>query len=162
MNIKLNISILVFAVFFSIIVRAEYRPDFGCEGGVFGVTLPKTYPEVLAMGIVISNKIDRTIDYGKYKVDFRTLKYDGLILSVVTFSNDKNKYMFGGANIKKSKWKLAKNVRVGANVDTIRRHLKDKMAADSGNIHIGGDTANLYISVFGGKITSIDYDCHTG
>lgn len=149
-------------------VRAEqkdqvnYVPEFRCVGGPYGLQLPKSYNEVKKIGKLKSEKVLRTESWDNYKTHERELVFDGLRLYVITFTNDRAKYLIAAAEITKRRWFLAGNFRVGDLIEEAQKKLNAQTNPKAHSLEFGGESDSVIFRVSGGRITTITYDCYTG
>jgi hypothetical protein len=138
-----------------------YDPSFTCRGGPLGLRLPATYQAVRSIGKLEREEVTGVQDWKTYKSEDRELVFGGLTLHVVTFTNDKSRYMVSGAVITGSQWTLGGGIRIGNPVAEVLRRAGKGVLKD-GAIAIGGDTDTVTFHAPDGKVTQITYECYTG
>jgi hypothetical protein len=166
MNARLCIALAIALAFPCFSVPAQdssltYDPSFTCSEGPLGLRLPQSYQAVRSIGKLERDEVVRVQEWETYQSEDRELTFSGLKLYVVTFTNDKSRYMVAGAVITGSQWSLAGGIKIGDSVEDVLRRT-GKGTLSGGEVAIGGDTDIVRFGATGGKVTEIRYECYTG
>ena len=161
---RFTTAIIIALLCSSVVARdlpVTYDPNFKCENGLLGLRLPKSYEAVRSIGKLQQEQVVRVEDWGTYKSEGRELIFSGLTLHLVTFTNDKSRYMVESAVISGRQWALAGKIKIGDTVKDVLRRARKGVLKD-GEIEIAGDTDFVRYRIFKGKVTKITYVCYTG
>jgi hypothetical protein len=139
----------------------NYAPDFTCEGGPYGLTLPQSYTALARLKSVRGNEL---VDDGKSKPDsseVRKLHFDGLALTIAMVNGIPGRYIVVTAEISKPRWKVGP-IAVGQSLDTASRLMLARHVTLDASHSFVGDTDSATIVVEDSKITAIHFACYTG
>ncbi|HTN12635.1 MAG TPA: hypothetical protein VL154_16815 [Acetobacteraceae bacterium] len=139
-----------------------YVPAFTCQQESLGIRLPRTYPMLRRIAPIRAETVGEVTNWGAYQTVFRDLRFDGLHLQVVTFSNDPQRYMLAGASITDPQWTPEGLLRIGQTLAETRRRLSEFGVALSESLTIGGDGDAVTIRATAGHIVELNYSCYTG
>jgi hypothetical protein len=142
--------------------HVNHVPEFACSSGPHRLKLPKSYSSVRRLGKLKRETVTRTEDWDGYKAQERELVFEGLRLLVITFTNDRDRYIIAAADITDRRWNLVDGFRVGDTIDKARAKLAAASNANADTLEFGGDTDVVLFKVSGGRVTAISYDCYTG
>jgi hypothetical protein len=142
-----------------------YLESLHCQEGPYALVLPPTLDGLRALGKPVRERNGPSeAQAGEgYSISRKTLEFDGLVLQLIVFSNDKQRYMLASAEISSPRWSIAGPFRIGASLaDT--RTLLGKAAQDDEGLHAeyGGDVDSLRFEQLGGRVSKISYQCYTG
>ena len=142
--------------------QVNYVPEFSCSRGPHSLRLPKSYDQLRSIGKLKSQKVIATQDWDKYKTQERELLFDGLRLTVITFTNDKARYVISGAEITDRRWSIAGSFKIGDTIEEALKSLNARRNPKANQIKVGGDTDSVVFRVVDGRVVAIAYDCYTG
>jgi len=134
-----------------------------CQGGSFGLRLPRRLPEVMKLGPVKREEVREVEKWEGYTATRKYVYFAGFTLGLVTFSNDPNRYMVSFAEITDPRWTRVAPFSVGESVDSARGKLGAPAANDPElKATYGSEGGDISFQSSGGKITKITYGCYTG
>ena len=139
---------------------AQSAEDFYCDRGRHALRLPKTYAELRKIGALLNEITTDGWDYGDYKTHKRELRFDGLTLTVTTFTNSP-KYMVSSVLVSSPVWSVTGAFKVGQSIESAPVKAGDKRALD-GPVMVAGEGDDAELTVRNGKITQISYRCYDG
>jgi hypothetical protein len=135
---------------------------FSCQSGPFAPSLPKTLPSLLKIGTLKSDTKGEVHDWDTYRATERTLKFEGLTLAVVDFSNNPDRYLLGSLASSSSKWKLTPAFQVGGLAQQPLRAVGAPTDFKEGVLRVVGETDSVSLVVQSGRIMRVTYECYTG
>ena len=135
--------------------------EFDCNKGPYAAAIPREFSKLRQFAPLLSERELGNEDWGEYKAIGRELRFDGLTVVVVTFSNGRP-YMLSGIRVSAPQWQVTGHLRVGMKASEFFSRLgKPRVADGVWNISQLGPT-ELFLTVKDGKIAVIDYACYTG
>ena len=143
--------------------QSGYLPEFGCQTPPFGLRLPMHLQGVMNLSPVKHVEILETEKWEGYTTTRKYVHFQGLTLGLITFSNDRERYMVSRAEITDVRWAEISPFRVGEYTSTVQR--KFGLPADSDpdlKSSYGSEGGDLRFESADRKITKIIYDCYTG
>jgi len=134
-----------------------------CNGGAHGLRLPATLPELMRLGRVQQETVQGTERWEGYTATRKTVSFQGLVLGIVTFSNQADRYMLSSAEISSASWQKLSPYVVGQPVKTVRSVL-GAAAADDEQLRstYTGESDSIRFETTGGKVSKVVYQCYTG
>ncbi|MES2635044.1 MAG: hypothetical protein V4669_18905 [Pseudomonadota bacterium] len=136
-------------------------PAFSCVTGPFAVQLPAVLSGLRALGKLKEEKVVRVQSWEGYKAVERWLRFEGMELQIVTFTNDPERYTLGSALFESPRWSQAP-ARVGEPSGPLVTRLGAAQVEANANWRFAGETDSLYIQSKAGKISRVLYECYTG
>lgn len=133
-----------------------------CTSGPWRIKLPSSYRALRSLAKLKREKLHGEEDAGTYRAQHRSLRFVGLELFVVTHSNKPDRYVLSGAVITTPAWRLAGPLRVGAPAGTAFKGLELKELAPDAEIELTGEADTIRITLAGGRIQEVEYDCAGG
>ena len=134
-----------------------------CVGGSYGLRLPATLPALNTMAPLVSTLILEVEKHEGYTATRKVLRFKGLTLGVVTFSNDPTRYALDSAEISSSAWRNIAPFRVGQRIEAAHKLLG--VIADP-DLYLRstytGEAESVRFESRSGRITSVIYECYTG
>ena len=98
-----------------------------------------------------------------YTTTRKYVYFEGLTIGLVTFSNDRNRYMVSFAEITDPRWTRISPFKVGETTVSARKKIGSPAGKDpSLKLHYGSEGGDIYFEIVGGRIRKITYDCYTG
>lgn len=144
-------------------VAGVYTEQLSCYGPPLGLQLPKHLPDVMKLGPVDKEDVRQVEQWEGYTATRKLVYFPGLVLGLVTFSNDPNRYMVGFAEISDTRWKKLAAFHVGESLESARRKLGPAAANDPELlVSYGGESDEIRFENYRGKLTKITYACYTG
>ena len=135
--------------------------DLSCTKGPYRLKLPKSYKAVRGLGAVRRDRVLKIEDHGTYTATHRELRFNGLELELVTWSNEPGRYAVTRAIITTSNWRIAAPLRVGAPAKQALRGLANESPRD-GELEFSGGADSVRIALAGGRIFDVEYSCQPG
>jgi len=134
-----------------------------CLGGPFGLRLPSTLPELLAMAPVLSEQVLQVEQWEGYKAIRKTVRFAGLTLGLVTFSNDPKRYALASAEIRSQDWLRIAPFGVGQGTGVVRKRL-GRVAEDDLDLRsiYSGENESVRFQSRSGRVTAVIYECYIG
>lgn len=140
-----------------------YVEHISCTDGSFRLRLPQNLPDVMKLGIVEKEKIDKIEKWDGYTTTHKTVFFRDLSLGLITNSNDSKRYMVSHVEITGKKWEHIAPFRIGESIQSVRGKLGRAAAEDPSLMaKYSGDTDEISFRHAAGKITKITYGCYTG
>lgn len=140
-----------------------YIEHISCDKGPFSLRLPKTFTELMKLGVVKKEKIDQVEIWDGYATTRKTLYFAGLSMGLITFSNDPDRYMVSFAKITGAQWSDLTPFPIGESVQSVVAKLGAPATADPRlKASYEGDTSAISFRHARGKITRVKYECYTG
>jgi len=161
-----NLIVLV-VTFAAALANAQEEPsyieEFTCTGGKFGLQLPSNLADVMKMDKVIKETVYEIEKWEGYTTTSKLISFPGLSLAVITFSNDKKRYMVSGAEISDSKWAKISPFSVNESIESVKAKLGKISKKDSSlKLSYGSEDGEVKFFTKNGKTTKITYSCYTG
>jgi hypothetical protein len=94
-------------------------------------------------------------------VTHRELRFNGLELVVVTFSNKPNQYLLSKAILSSPAWKIGGQLKVGSAAKSALRGFQQQALPKDGELEFGGDTDSVRVTLAAGRVLDVEYSCHT-
>jgi hypothetical protein len=139
-----------------------YVAQLSCASGPYRVRLPKSYKALRTLGQLRRERIVRTEEQGTHTVTHRELRFNGLELVVITFSNKPNQYVLSKAILSSPAWKVGGQLKVGSAAKSALRGLQEKDLPKEGELEFRGDTDSIRVNLAAGRVLDVEYSCHTG
>ena len=133
-----------------------------CSTGPYAVKLSKSYKAVRKLAPIKKEGLLKTEDRGRYKAEYHLLSFDGLELIVITISNAPDRYVLSSATVTSPNWNLTGRFRVGNSAAFALQGLPVKSIQANGEVSLGDGKDSIRLTLYGGHIKQIDYDCHIG
>ena len=132
--------------------------DLSCTKGPYRLKLPKSYRAVRGLGTIRRDRVLKIEDRGAYTATHRELRFNGLEIELVTFSNEPGRYALTKAIITTSNWRIAGALRVGAPARSALRGLANESPRD-GELEFSGATDSLRVNLAAGRVLDVEYSC---
>ena len=137
------------------------RPGFQCVGSPDGVQLPETLSALRRLGVLLSEEVVRTEEWEGYKAVEKRLRFKGLSLHVITFTNQPERYSLGSLELSSPAWSVAP-IAVGQPSEPLLRRLGARRTTSSGVWRFNGESESLIIEAHRGNVRRVLYECYTG
>jgi hypothetical protein len=135
-----------------------YVADLSCTQGPYRLKLPKSYRAVRGLGTIRRDRVLKIEDRGTYTATYRELRFNGLEIELVTFSNEPGRYALTKAIITTRNWRIAGALRVGAPARSALRGLANQSPRD-GELEFSGATDSLRVNLAAGRVLDVEYSC---
>jgi hypothetical protein len=140
-----------------------YIKDFSCDHGPFGLRLPSDARAFSQLGPVLQRRSGEVDQEGSYQTTRTYVRYSGLDLGYIAFSDDPARYLISYIEVTGPDWQITGPFQVGSTVSTVQRILGPAAQDDSGlQRSYGSEGASVTFEQVKGKITKIRYECYTG
>src|SRR5205085_12251390 len=110
-------------------------------------------------GPLKSERLLREQDFGTYRARHRELVFNGLKLSVVTYSDQPETYQVSGAEIRSAQWKIAGPFRYGAALPALVGDVQTKTIKSSALVEFSSDEDTVRVQLRGHRVSSLTYLC---
>ena len=138
---------------------SHFVNKFSCDSGPYALKLPKTYDELRKLGPLKSERLVRDKDLGAYRASYRELVFNGLRLSVVTYSDQPEKYQVASAEIRSPQWKIAGPFRYGAALPATVGDVATKTLKGTATVEFNGEEDLVRVQLKGHRVASLVYLC---
>ena len=136
-------------------------PGFQCTGMAQSVRLPSKLSQLRQLGRVTHEQVVHTQEWDGYKAVEKLIRFEGMRLRVVTFTNDPEKYSLSGAYIESSAWNLSP-FPIGQPIRAAVSRLGVTNPASNAVWQFSGESESLYLESRKGKVFRVVYECYTG
>ena len=134
-----------------------------CVGEPYGLKLPATLPELLAMSSVQSEQELQVEQWDGYTATRKTIRFKGLVVGLVTYSNDSKRYSLTSVEIRSSSWASLSPFRVGQSTAEVRQKLGGAGEDDSNLRSVyAGENESVHFETRASHVTAVIYECYTG
>ena len=134
-----------------------YAKQVSCTSGPYRVKLPKSYRALKRMALLKREKVLSEEPDGST----RELRFVGAELVVFLSAERPDQYTLARATFMTAKWRIMGPLRVGAPASLALKGLPVKPVPRYGEITIEGDEDAILLTVAGGRVQEIDYECGT-
>jgi hypothetical protein len=138
---------------------SHFIDKMSCDSGPYGLKLPKTYEELKKLGGLKSERLVRDQDLGPYRARHRELIFNGLRLSIVTYSDQPDKFQVTAAEIRSASWKIAGPFRHGQALPPMVGDVATKNLKSTSIIEFTGEEDLVRVSLVGRRVASLVYLC---
>jgi hypothetical protein len=132
-----------------------------CTAGPYRIKLPKTYSALKRMALLKREKSLGEEQARGETVMVRELRFVGLEMVVYTSSSKPNQYQLARATFTTPKWRIMGPLRVGAPASLALKSLRPKDVPRFGEVTLEGEHDSILLTVAGGRVQEIDYECAT-
>jgi hypothetical protein len=132
-----------------------------CSKGPFRVKLPKTYAALKRMGTLKRERVLYEEDLGTHRVAARELRFVGLEMVVYTSSGKPGQYQLARIAVLTPRWRITGPLRVGTATGVALKGIPVKPMPRNGEITLEGEHDSILLTVGGGRLQAIDYECAT-
>jgi hypothetical protein len=139
----------------------NYVAEVSCTKGPYRLKLPKSYKALRALAPLRREKVLGKEDRDGYTVTYRELRFTGLELEVVTFSNDPSRYLVSSAVLSTPAWKIGGQLRVGSPAKSALRGLARDELPKEGELEFSGETDSIHVTLAAGRVLDVEYSCNT-
>ena len=143
-------------------------PEYFVEGlrcleGKHSLQLPKTLPALRNLAPVLKVEDLGVERWQGYTTIHRRIRFAGLTVGVVAYSNDANRYSLERVEIRGAQWARIAPFAVGETIESVRGKLGE-IAVDDVTLRsiYSGENESLHFETKSGKVSAIIYQCYTG
>ena len=136
-------------------------PGFQCVGGTDSIRLPAKVSSLRSLGKLISEETVRIEEWQGYKAIEKLLRFNGLSVQVVIFTNAPERYSLGAVYLESPVWSLGP-YRVGQPAAPLVKQLGAKNFSSNATWRFNGESDSLQIEARSGRVRRIIYECYTG
>jgi hypothetical protein len=163
MAVRALLAAVLFLVFGSATAQPEeeevsaYAKNVSCTTGPYRIKLPKSYRALKRLAVLKRERLLREEGDGA----IRELRFVGAELVVFTSREKPDHFTLARATFTTSKWRIMGPLRVGAPAALAVKGLEVKPLPRFGEITLEGDGDAILLTVAGGRVQEIDYECGT-
>lgn len=161
MRTVLLIALALGVASFEVSAQSYNVADLSCTKGPYRLKLPKSYRAVRGLGAIRRDRVLKIEHHGTYTASYRELRFNGLEIELVTFSNQPGGYALTKAIITTSNWRIGGPLRVGAPAKSALRGLANESPRD-GELEFNGATDSLRVNLAAGRVLDLEYSCQPG
>jgi hypothetical protein len=132
-----------------------------CTSGPYRIKLPKTYSALRRMAVLKREKSLGEEHARGETVTARELRFVGLEMVVYTSSGKPNQFQLARATFTTPKWRIMGPLRVGAPASLALQGLRPRDLPRFGEVTLEGEHDSILLTVAGGRVQEIDYECAT-
>ena len=136
---------------------SAYAKQVSCTSGPYRIKLPKSYRALKRMALLKREKILSEEADGST----RELRFVGAELVVFLSAERTDQYTLARATFTTAKWRIMGPLRVGAPASLALKGLPVKPVPRYGEVIIEGDEDAILLTLAGGRVQEIDYECGT-
>jgi len=136
-------------------------PGFHCTGMKESVRLPGKLSQLRKLGKLNEEQTIRVEEWDGYTAIEKLLRFNGLYVQVITFTNDPERYNLAAVYVETPGWSVSP-VRVGVAADEPLSRLGAIRPGPSGTWRFAGESDSLYVEARNGKVFRVVYECYTG
>lgn len=160
--IKASLMAIAVLAFISPDAKAQaYVADLSCTTGPYRLRLPKTYKALRVLAPLKRERVLQKEDEGTHTVTYRELRFNGLELEVVTYSNKPNQYVLSSAVLSTSAWRIGGQLRVGTAARIALKGLAAQPYPGDGELEFNGDADSIRVTLSRGRVLDVEYSCAT-
>jgi hypothetical protein len=138
---------------------SHFIDKLSCDSGPYGLKLPKTYDELRKLAPLKGERLVREQDFGTYRARYSELIFNGLKLSVVTYSDQPDTFQVSGAEIRSPQWKIAGPFRYGQALPPVVGDVATKTLKSSATIEFSGTEDVVRVQLRGRRVAALTYLC---
>lgn len=136
---------------------SAYAKRVSCTSGPYRIKLPKSYRALKRMALLKREKVLSEEADGST----RELRFVGAQLVVFLSTERTDQYTLARATFTTAKWRIMGPLRVGAPASLALKGLPVKPVPRYGEVTIEGDEDAILLTLAGGRVQEIDYECGT-
>ncbi len=140
---------------------AAYAKQVSCTSGPYRVKLPKSYRALKRLALLKREKVLEEQEQDGVRTATRELRFVGAELVVFTSSDQPERYTLARATFTTSKWRIMGPLRVGSPARLALKGLPVAPVPRHGAVVLEGDSDAILVTLAGGRVQEIDYECGT-
>lgn len=130
-----------------------------CAKGPYRVKLPRSYAALKRMAALKRERVLYEEDLGSHRVSARELRFVGLEMVVYTHSDKPGQYQLARIAVLTPRWRITGPLRVGTATSVALKGVPRKPLPRNGEITLEGEHDSILLTVAGGRLQAIDYEC---
>jgi len=138
---------------------SHFIDKLACDSGPYGLKLPKTYDELRKIAPLKGERLVREQDFGTYRTRHRELVFNGLKLSIVTYTDHPDEYQVASAEIRSPQWKIGGPFRYGQALPPVVGDVATKTLKSTATIEFSGDEDVVRVQLKGRRVAALTYLC---
>jgi hypothetical protein len=157
-------SLLAIAVIALLLPEANaqtYVADLSCTTGPYRVRLPKTYRALRVLAPLKRERVLQKEEQDGHTTVYRELRFNGLELELVTYSNKPNQYVLSSAVLSTAAWRIGGQLRVGTAARIALKGLAPQPYPNDGELEFNGDADSIRVTLSRGRVLDVEYSCAT-
>lgn len=160
--IRALIAIAVLAVAGLPEAKAQtYVADLSCTTGPYRVRLPKTYRAVRALAPLKRERVLQKEEQDGHTAVYRELRFNGLELELVTYSDKPNQYVLSSAVLSTAAWRIGGQLRVGTAARIALKGLAAQPYPSDGELEFNGAADSIRVTLSRGRVLDVEFSCAT-
>ena len=136
-------------------------PNFQCAGMKESVRLPGKLSQLRKLGKLNDEQTVHVQEWNGYKAIEKLLRFNGLYVQVITFTNDPERYNLASVHIEAQGWSVSP-IRVGSPATEVLTRLGAIKPGPNATWQFVGESDSLYVEARDGKVFRVVYECYTG
>ena len=138
---------------------SHFIDKLACDSGPYSLKLPKTYDELRKIAPLKGERVVREQDFGTYRTRHRELVFNGLKLSIVTYTDHPDEYQVASAEIRSPQWKIGGPFRYGQALPPVVGDVATKTLKSTATIEFSGDEDVVRVQLKGRRVAALTYLC---
>jgi hypothetical protein len=138
---------------------SHFIDKLSCDSGPYSLKLPKTYEELRKLAPLKGERLVREQDFGTYRARYRELVFNGLKLSVVTYSDQPETFQVSLAEIRSPQWKIAGPFRYGQALPAVVGDVATKTLRSTATVEFSGTEDVVRVQLKGRRVAALTYLC---
>jgi len=159
--IRAFLAIAVFALVLPEAKAQTYVADLSCTSGPFRVKLPKSYKALRVLAPLKRERVLQKEEQDGQTTVYRELRFNGLELEVVTYSNKPNQFVLSSAVLSTPSWRIGGQLRVGTAARIALKGLAAPPYPSDGELEFNGDSDSIRVTLSRGRILDVEFSCAT-
>jgi hypothetical protein len=155
------VAIAVIALLLPEANAQTYVADLSCTTGPYRVRLPKTYRALRVLAPLKRERVLQKEEQDGHTTVYRELRFNGLELELVTYSNKPNQYVLSSAVLSTAAWRIGGQLRVGTAARIALKGLAPQPYPNDGELEFNGDADSIRVTLSRGRILDVEYSCAT-
>jgi hypothetical protein len=129
--------------------------------GPYAARLPKHLSELGRIGRLRRKQVDHVEQWDGYEAAQERLTFDGLVIDVIVFSNDPERYNLAGLSIESTQWSMS-FFGIGSSSEAALKEAGVPPPRKSGAWRLRGESDSIYVQAQNGRIYRVVYECYAG
>jgi hypothetical protein len=138
---------------------SHFIDKLACDSGPYSLKLPKTYDELRKIAPLKGERVVREQDFGTYRARHRELVFNGLKLSIVTYTDNPEEYQVSSAEIRSPHWKIGGPFRYGQALPAVVGDVATKTLKSTATVEFSGDEDVVRVQLKGRRVAALTYLC---
>jgi hypothetical protein len=144
-------------------VPSVFVNGLSCVGGRYGMSMPRDIRVLTKSAKMIGEEVSEVERWNGYEATRKSLRFDGLELGVVVFSNDPARYLVTYAVIESPSWNRLTPFKIGLPVAQAATRFGAVAKSDPALARTyAGESESVKIHSSEGIVTRVEYECYSG